>query len=132
MSGLALTPFGTVSTPMNDACAGVETPVQALAATSASTATPASAQSSDPTPSAWDCASEGMRELARRRLAAVIRSDTLHGAGAKRADADRAAGEEFAASVSAVAIWRRRVAGLEAGARVAALLDAPGDRKSVV
>ena len=45
-----------------------------------------------PAPSAWAVASEARCETARRRLAAVTRSEALHAAGAPWAEADRAAG----------------------------------------
>ena len=99
----------------------VSTSLPAPTPTSASTpGTPA------PAPSAWAVASEARRETARRRLAAVTRSEALHAAGASWAEADRAAGTEAGVSAPAVAGWRRRVAGLPRGARVAALLDRDG------
>ena len=75
---------------------------------------------------AWDRATDADRDRARARLAAVRRSEDLHAAGVRRADADAAAAAEASVTVSAVAKWRRRVRGLPEGSRVAALLD--GDR----
>ena len=72
---------------------------------------------------AWDRAADADRTRARARLAAVRRSEDLHAAGVRRADADAAAASEAGVSVSAVASWRRRVRGLPEGGRVAALLD---------
>ena len=79
-----------------------------------------------PAPSAWAVASEARRETVRRRLGAVTRSEALHAAGASWAGADRAAGAEAGVSAPTVARWRRQVAALPRGERVAALLDRDG------
>ena len=79
-----------------------------------------------PTPETPAPAPEARRETARGRLAAMTRSEALHAAGASWAGADRAAGTEAGASAPTVARWRRQVAGLPRGERIAALLDQPG------
>ena len=77
-------------------------------------------------PSAWAVASEARRKTARGRLAAVTQAEALHAAGASWTEAGRAAGAEADVSAPTVARWRRRVAGLPRGERVAALLDRDG------
>ena len=83
-------------------------------------------------PSAWAVASEARRKTARGRLAAVTQAEALHAAGASWTEAGRAAGAEADVSAPTVARWRRRVAGLHRGERVAALLDRLGRGRRAV
>jgi len=76
-------------------------------------------------PSAWDRATDAARARALERLAAVDRSDGGKASGLSRAEADAIAGIEVGVSASAVAAWRRRLKGVAAEGRAAALLDAP-------
>ena len=73
---------------------------------------------------AWERASDEERERARVRLAAVRHAEDLIAGGAKRGDADAAAGAEAGYSPWAVRKWRGKAAGLPEEARAAALLDA--------
>ena len=76
----------------------------------------------DPTLS-WGTASDADRDQARARLSAVCRSEALSDGGMSRTDADRCAAREHRVSAKSIGKWRRRVRGLPAGERVAALLD---------
>ena len=84
----------------------------------------------DPVPSPWERATDVQRTRALARLRAVERSDACAGAGRSRAEADAIAAVETGVSASAVGAWRRRVEGMPAGARAAALLDTPGRGRS--
>ena len=72
---------------------------------------------------AWDRATEREREQARVRLAIARHAEDLIAAGLSRLDADEAAGTAAGVKPSAVGVWRRKIAPLPEGARVAALLD---------
>ena len=72
-----------------------------------------------------DGATNAQRERAVRRLAAVDRSDDLVADGIPRSAADRIAGEEIGAYATTVGRWRKQVAALPRGERLAALLDSP-------
>ena len=113
MTGLAIVAFGlgdgasaSPAAPVHGPDNAVETPLS-----DPIPETPA------PAPSAWAVADEARRETARRRLAAVTRSEALHAAGAPWAGANSAAGAEAGVSAPTVARWR---------CRVAVLLDRPG------
>ena len=72
---------------------------------------------------AWDGARERERERARVRLAIARHAEDLIAAGLSRLDADEAAGTAAGVKPSAVGVWRRKIAPLPEGARVAALLE---------
>ena len=73
--------------------------------------------------SAWQRAAEDDKERARERLAAVRRAEDLIALGIARAAADATAANEAGVSAAVVGRWRAKVKGLDAGARVRALLD---------
>ena len=82
------------------------------------------ASAGDPTEAPeWAAATEGQREQAAKRLAAVERSNALADQGTTRLDADRTAAAEVGATARAVGNWRRKVKNLPEGERLAALLD---------
>ena len=78
-----------------------------------------------PPPGPWDQASDTERARALTRLAAVDRSDALAATGMFRRASDALAATEAGFSTSSVAGWRRRLKGVAASARAAALLDGP-------
>ena len=73
--------------------------------------------------SAWERATEGDKERARQRLAAVRRAEALIAIGIPRTEATRTAAAEAGVTPGALGRWRSRVKGLPEGARVHALLD---------
>ncbi len=77
-------------------------------------------------PSPWEAATDAQRARARDRLAAVEHAEAGRARGLTRAEADGEAAARAGASAGAVGRWRRQAAGLGRGARLAALLDAPG------
>ena len=74
-------------------------------------------------PGPWERASDTERDRALFRLSVVARSDALVASGMARGPADARAGKEAGVSASSVSGWRRRLRGVAAGARAAALLD---------
>ena len=80
----------------------------------------------DAAPTAWDAATDVQRKRARARLQAAEHAADLRARGLSWAEADAAAAARAGVSAGVVGAWRRRVAGLAQGARLAALLDAPG------
>ena len=72
--------------------------------------------------SAWNAATEGQREQAAKRLAAVERSNALAREGTPRLDADRAAAAEAGVTPGAVGDWRRKVKDLPEDEHRVALL----------
>ena len=79
-----------------------------------------------PTPSPWEAATDAQRARAHRRLEAVEHAQACRTRGLSWAEADAEGAARAGVSAGVVGAWRRRVAGLGRGARLAALLDAPG------
>ena len=100
-------PCKAAAMPVHGPCSPVETPLPA------------------PPPGPWDQASDTERARALTRLAAVDRSDALAATGMFRRASDALAATEAGFSTSSVAGWRRRLKGVAASARAAALLDGP-------
>ena len=73
---------------------------------------------------AWECATDVERARAHARLAAARHAEDLIAAGIGCRAAERTAGVAAGVKAQAVGRWRRKVAVLPEGARVAALLDA--------
>ena len=72
----------------------------------------------------WERATAEQRKTARRRMAAVFRSDALCAAREfSRTDADRETAAEFGVSADAVRYWRGKVRRAARGHELAALID---------
>ena len=113
----------TVSTPVNAPCDRNAAPVQGVRNDDASPRDGAAASRNDPSAAAWERADEAAKARARARLRSMQRSHALSSDGMPQGQADAHAAAEAGVSVSSLAAWRRRVAGLPGEARVRALLE---------